>query len=81
MTAYIDYNRLSYLGDRLQTGQANEVETDEYMCLLCKGGHITQKQYDDYKANRNRQEIVNAALAIGAIVLIGYILKELLKPK
>jgi hypothetical protein len=81
MTAYIDYNRLSYLGDRVQAGLATKEETNEYMCLLCKGGHITQKQYDDYAADRNRQEIVNAALAIGAIVLIGYVLKEIFDQK
>jgi hypothetical protein len=81
MIAYTDYNRLSFLGERLQTGQASKVEIDEYMRLMLQGKHITEQQYADYMSNRNRAEIVNAALSIGAIVLIGYVVKELLTQK
>ena len=51
------------------------------MNILCKNGNITTKQYDDYISNRNAEKIINAALAIGAVVLIGYLLEELFTGK
>lgn len=73
----IDYRRLSYLGERVKTNLASKPEKDEYMLMLRQSNNITEQQYNDYLANRNTEEILNAALAIGAIVLIGYVLKEL----
>ena len=84
MSKNIDYGRLSYLGDRLKAGLASKQEKDEYMQILYRNGSITQQQYNDYLANGNKtntEEIVNAALAVGAIVLIGYLLKEMFKGK
>lgn len=84
MNYHIDFGRLSYLGDRLKTGNATEHEKDEYMLILLKNGSITQKQHSEYLKNRNKantDEILNTALAIGAVLLIGYLLSEMFKSK
>lgn len=84
MTNHIDFKRLSYLGDRLKAGLASKHEKDEYMLILYKNGSITQKQYNEYLANGNKantEEIVNAALAVGAVLLIGYLIGEMFNSK
>lgn len=84
MSTQIDYGRLSYLGDRLKAGLATKQERDEYILILYKNGNITQQQYNEYLANGNKsntEEIVNAALSIGAVILIGYLLSELFAGK
>lgn len=46
------------------------------MLMLCQNGSITQKKYNEYLVNGNKtntEEIVNAALAVGAVLLIGYL--------
>jgi preprotein translocase subunit Sec61beta len=84
MSNHIDFRRLSYLGDRLKAGLATKQEKDEYMQMLFRNGSITQQQYNEYLANGNKintDEIVDAALAVGAVLLIGYLIKEMFKPK
>lgn len=84
MSNILDFQRLSYLGDRLRAGIATKQEKDEYMLILYKNDSITPIQYNDYLANGNKantEEIVNAALAVGAILLIGYLIGELFKGK
>ncbi len=84
MSDYLDFGRLSYLGDRLKTGLATKPEEDEYMKILYRNGSITQNQYNEYLVNGNKantDEIVNAALAVGAVLLIGYLIKEIFKGK
>lgn len=84
MNNIIDFQRLSYLGDRVREGLATKQEIDEYMQILYKSGNITQAQYNEYLSNSNKSdknEIVEAALAVGAVLLIGYLLKEIFKGK
>lgn len=84
MSNNLDFQRLSYLGDRLRAGLATKQEKDEYMLILYRNGNITQQQYNEYLANdkkTNTDEIVEAALAVGAVLLIGYLIKELFKGK
>lgn len=73
----IDYQRLLFLSNKVKSGQATKTEKDEYMDLLYTNRSVTQKQYNDYKSGRNVEEIVNAALVIGGIVLLGYLLGKL----
>jgi len=80
-TYNIDYNRLSYLGDKVKLGNSTIEEKNEFMLMLYQNGNITQKQYSDYKNNQNAEEIVKAGLAIGAVVLIGYLIKQLFSIK
>lgn len=62
---------------KLRSGTARKAEKDEFMFMLYQNGSINEKQYKDYKANRNIDEIVNATLAVGIVLLIGYLLSEL----
>ena len=81
MSNNIDYGRLSYLGERLRAGLATKQEKDEYMLTLYQHGKISQLQYNNYTANRNSEDIVNAALSVGAVLLIGYVLSQIFKGK
>lgn len=82
MTAELkEYQRLSYLGDRVKAGKATNEEKDEFMQYMYTHGKITKQQYDDYKADRNKDEVVNAALAVGAVVLIAYLIDRLFSGK
>ena len=80
----INYPRLSLLGDKVKAGAATKAETDEFMLILYQNGRINEVQYQQYVAGQNKKatdEIVNAALAVGAVVLIGYLLKEMFGSK
>ena len=59
MDSNINYKRLSFLGDKVKAGTASKAEKDEFMYMLYQNGSINEKQYKDYKANRNIDEIVN----------------------
>lgn len=75
----IDYQRLAFLGDKVRGSTASKPEKDEYMRLLYLNGSITEQQYKDYVAGRNSDEILQAALAVGAVLLIGFLISELFK--
>lgn len=78
----INYQRLSYLGDKVKLGTSTKAEKDEFMLMLYQNDNITIKQYNEYLANgnnSNNDEIVNAALAVGAVLLIGYLIGEIFK--
>lgn len=75
----MNYQRLLSLSQKVKAGHANKSEKDEYMDLLYKNKSITIKQYNDYKAGRNVEDILGAALVIGGIVLLGYLLGKATK--
>ena len=79
MSNIYDYTRLSYLGDKVKNGTATSAETDEFMKAIYENGKITKQQYNDYISNRDKQNVIDAALAVGAIWLIGSLLAELFK--
>tara|TARA_R110002050_G_scaffold109799_4_gene221510 strand:- start:8158 stop:8403 length:246 start_codon:yes stop_codon:yes gene_type:complete len=79
MDKNLNYERLSFLGDKVKLGDASKAEKDEFMYMLYQNKNINEKHYSQYKANRNIDEIVNAALAVGAVVLLGYLIGELIK--
>ncbi|WOK07194.1 hypothetical protein RT717_00985 [Imperialibacter roseus] len=72
-----DLQKLLSLSQKVQSGKATKDQTDQYMSLLLQNKSITAKQYSDYKSNRNVDDIVNAAVVIGGIVLLGYLLGKL----
>ena len=74
-----EYERLLKLKDLIGSGEANSVEKTEYVELMYLNGHITEKQYQDYKAGKNSDEIIKAVLTIGAVVLAGWLLGKLLE--
>jgi hypothetical protein len=74
-----DYNRLIYLNQKIKDNSATKPEKDEYMNILYDNGNISQEQYDSYLLNNSMQEeIIKAALIIGGIILIAYLLEKLL---
>jgi len=70
----INYHRLHFLSQKVKSAQATKSETDEYMELLYQNNSITPKQFKDYKAGRNKEDILGASIVIGGIVLLGYLL-------
>ncbi|MCZ2129698.1 MAG: hypothetical protein LC109_05460 [Bacteroidia bacterium] len=74
----IDYQRLLTLNQKVSSNSATQAEKDELMLLLYRNNSITRKQYDDYLAGRNIDDILGTALAIAGIVLLGYLLGKLL---
>lgn len=80
MANNLDYNRLNTLSRKIKNNTATKQEKDEYMLLLYQNGNITQKQYQDYKADGNAgAEVLQAGIAIGGIILFAYLLGELFK--
>lgn len=80
-TQDIDYRRLSNLGDKVRAGNASKLEKDEFMRMLYDNGSITEIQYSNYLKNQNVEEIMKAALAVGVVILIGYLLKSMFSSK
>lgn len=81
MSNALNYKRLSYLGDKVKEGKATSAEKDEFMKMLYQHGNITTEQYNTYLNDKAKDEVLDAGLAIGAILLIGYLLKEAIKSK
>lgn len=79
MSDKLNHLRLLELSQKVQTKTASKKEKDEYMDLLFNNGSITEKQYRDFKAGRNTEDIIDAALVIGGIVILGYLLDKLIK--
>ena len=69
-----DVHRLLDLNQKIKSGTASKAEKDAYMKMLRQQGSITEKQYNDYIQGRNVEDIVSAALIIGGILLLGYLL-------
>ena len=75
----LNYRRLSYLGERVKGGIATKAEQDEFMLMVYQSDNIEDKQYYDYRLDiGNTAEIVNAALAVAAIMLVNHVLGKLL---
>lgn len=72
----IDPELLSVFSQKIHTGTATKAEKDDYMWMLYQNGSITKAQYDNYLSGANANDILNTALAIGAIILLGLILKK-----
>ena len=73
----VSYNRISFLGERIKLGIANKQEKDEYMQLLYQSKIIPQQQYQNYISKNNTtdaEEVLKAALIIGAIALVLHLL-------
>lgn len=81
MKANFDYRKFTILGDKVKSGNATIQEKDEFMKMLFQNGRLSKTQYDEYLKNRNNNDIIDAALAIGGIILIGYLLAELFGKK
>ena len=72
----MDYQRLSTLSQKIQNGAASKTEKDDYMWMIYQNGSLNKYQFDNYKNDRNVSEVLNAGLTIGAILLLGALLKK-----
>ncbi len=73
----IDYYKLQQLSDKVKSNTATQLEKDEYMVLLYNNGSITKNQYDKYINDKNSTESLGAAITIGGIILLGYLISKL----
>lgn len=71
-----NYQRISFLGERIKNNLANKSEKDEYMLLLYNDGLIPQDQYNNYLKSSNNEDLLKGGLVIGAIALIAYLLSK-----
>jgi hypothetical protein len=73
----IDYYKLQQLSDKVKSNTATQLEKDEYMVLLYNNGSITKNQYDKYNTDKSNNESLGAAITIGGIILLGYLIGKL----
>lgn len=75
----LDYNRLLKLKNLINQNKASNPEIKEYMKLLYQNGNITKEQYDSFLKNNNSDDIVNAALTIGGVMLATWLISKLIE--
>ena len=73
----INYQRLQQLSNKVKSNTATQQEKDEYMLMLYNNGSITKNQYDKYLSDKSSNESLGAAVTIGGIILLGYLISKL----
>lgn len=79
MTKIENFRRISELGEKIKGNYASKAEKDEYMLLMRNENLITQQQYDNYfkdSSTINKDELMKAALVVGAIALLIYLFSD-----
>ena len=72
-----DIEILYHLNQKVHNHTATPEETDEYMRRLHENNNINDAIYNRYRSNTDTEDIINAAVTIGGIVLLGYIIGKL----
>lgn len=73
----IDYNKLLELKNLINSGKASKESKIEYMDLLYKYGHITKSQHERFLLDQSSDDIINAGLTIGGVLLAVWLLSKL----
>ena len=73
-----EYSRLLELKSLINDKRASTIEKKEYMEILYRNGNITKQQYDSFITNQNSDEIINAALTIGGVLLATWLISKIL---
>lgn len=73
----VEYSRLLELKRLINSKQATAEQKREYINILYRNGNITKEQFDAYQKNQNADEIINAALTIGGVLLATWLLTKL----
>ena len=73
----LEYSRLLELKRLINSKQATAEQKREYINILYRNGNITKEQFDAYQKNQNTDEIINAALTIGGVLLATWLLTKL----
>ena len=72
-----DYQKLYELKEKINSKTATRADENEYMHMLYNNGNITKQQYESFVNNQNTEELINAALAIGGMVLLGWLISKI----
>ena len=72
-----EYNRLLELKNLINESKATKNDKKEYISILYKNGNISKEQYDKFLSVQNSDDIVNAALPIGGVVLAVWLISKL----
>lgn len=73
----IDYQRLLDLKALIDNGKSTRKERKEYMELLYRNGNITKDQYDSFLSGENSDEVIEAALTIGGVLIATWLISKL----
>lgn len=73
----LEYSRLLELKKLIQNKQATAEQKKEYISILYRNGSITKEQFDAYQKNQNADEIINAAMTIGGVLLATWLISKL----
>lgn len=76
---HIDYSRLLELKRLIDNKQASSEQKREYLNILYRNRNLTKEQFDSYQNNQNADEIINAALTIGGVLLATWLIAKLLE--
>lgn len=74
-----EYRRLLELKELINQNQASSRQKKEYLELLYRNGNITESQYKSFLKNQNTDDIIKAALTIGGVVLVAWLISKLLE--
>jgi len=73
-----EYYRLLELKRLIDTKRATKNDEREYIDLMYSQNRITQKQYENYMSNKNSDDILQATLTIGGVLLAAWLLNKLI---
>jgi ribonuclease HII len=73
----LDHSRLLELKGLIDSKQATTEQRREYIDILYRNGNITREQFEAYQKNQNTEEIINAALTIGGVILATWLISKL----
>lgn len=79
--APIDYDRLLELSDRVNRHQASKEEKDELIEVLRNDGKLQEKQYLQYKRGQEVDSLINFAVSVAVILLLGHTITDLVKSR
>lgn len=77
-----DYNKLLSLRDKINNKTATFSEQKEYVRMLTDEGKLTEEQYNMFaKKDKLQNDILNAALTIGGVILMAWLVNKMIENK
>ena len=70
-----DYQKLLALRDKINNKSATFEEQKEYVRMLTNEGKLTEEQY---QMDKLQNDVLNAALTIGGIILLAWLVGKLI---
>jgi hypothetical protein len=75
----MNHLQLKNLDTKVRNKTATEQEKLDYLEMLRENNSITKEQLDNYKKGNLKDDLIIAALAIGGMLLITWLLSKILK--